>query len=221
MHDVGDRRGTRREGEECRRRADRRRAAKNQRADSARPSKRDRLSSARRADCAPGITALEGEADSRTSVDSLRKAAREDAVWAERRAERDRRCERGVRSVWGRSPVMCEIHEIYEEYERAEKVLHKDEQLPKPLDYNASEQSANSRKEKKERKKDKKSNKKRKKKHEKSSESEEEWVEVTAEMREAEAAREKLEEAAMIGPAVPDHLLQKHAALLDTSKRIK
>lgn len=46
-------------------------------------------------------------------------------------------------------------------------------------------------------------------------------MEVTAEMREAEAAREKLEEAAMIGPAIPDYLQQKHAALVDTTKRVK
>lgn len=46
-------------------------------------------------------------------------------------------------------------------------------------------------------------------------------MEVTAEMREAEAAREKLEEAAMIGPAIPDHLQQKHEALVDTAKRVK
>lgn len=46
-------------------------------------------------------------------------------------------------------------------------------------------------------------------------------MEVTAEMREAEAAREKMEEAAMFGPAIPDQLLQKQAALIDSTKRVK
>lgn len=53
-----------------------------------------------------------------------------------------------------------------------------------------------------------------------SSDSEEEWVEVTAEMRQAEAAREKMEEASMIGPTIPEHLLQKEF-VIDHSKKIK
>lgn len=32
-----------------------------------------------------------------------------------RRKERERRCEWGVRNVWGRSPLIREIHEVYEE----------------------------------------------------------------------------------------------------------
>uniref|UniRef100_A0A8R1XTY5 Nkap_C domain-containing protein n=1 Tax=Onchocerca volvulus TaxID=6282 RepID=A0A8R1XTY5_ONCVO len=155
-------------------------------------------------------------------LDSLKKNAREDAIWAERRKERERRCEWGVRSVWGRSPLMHEIHQVYEEYEKVEEELRKEEeQLPQPLSVKAAEVAKKSKKKEKENKKKQKEKKKRKKKHKKSSsESEEEWVEVTAEMREAEAAREKLEEAAMIGPAIPDHLQQKHAALVDTTKRV-
>ncbi|VBB32728.1 unnamed protein product [Acanthocheilonema viteae] len=155
-------------------------------------------------------------------LDSLKKNAREDAIWAERRKERERRCEWGVRNVWGCSPLIHEIHEVYEEYERLEKELQEEEeQFPQPLSVKATEMAKKSKKKEKESKKKKKEKKKHKKKHKKaSSESEEEWVEVTAEMREAEAAREKLEEAAMIGPAIPDHLQQKHAALIDTTKRV-
>uniref|UniRef100_A0A0R3RZN4 Nkap_C domain-containing protein n=1 Tax=Elaeophora elaphi TaxID=1147741 RepID=A0A0R3RZN4_9BILA len=154
-------------------------------------------------------------------LDSLKKNAREDAVWTKRRKERERRCEWGVRGVWGRSPLMHEIHQVYEEYERLEKELRaEEEQLPQPLSVKATEVAKRSKKEEKASKK-KQKDKKHKKKHKKSSsESEEEWVEVTAEMREAEAAREKLEEAAMIGPAIPDHLQQKHATLIDTTKRV-
>ncbi|CAG9531877.1 unnamed protein product [Cercopithifilaria johnstoni] len=155
-------------------------------------------------------------------LDSLKKNAREDAIWAERRKERERRGEWGVRSVWGRSPLIREIHEVYEEYERLEKELREEEeQLPQPLSVKVTEMIKRSKKEEKGSKKKQKEKKRHKKKHKKlSSESEEEWIEVTAEMREAEAAREKLEEAAMIGPAIPDHLQQKHAALIDTMKRI-
>lgn len=46
-------------------------------------------------------------------------------------------------------------------------------------------------------------------------------MEVTKEMREAEAAKEKLEEASMIGPAIPEHLLEKQAALIDHTKHVK
>ncbi|VIO88253.1 conserved hypothetical protein,hypothetical protein [Brugia malayi] len=155
------------------------------------------------------------ESSDHQELDARKKNAREDAIWTERRKERERRCEWGVRSVWGRSPLMHEIHQVYEEYERVEEELRKEEeQLPQPLNIKAAEIAKKSRKEKGKKKK-------HKKKHKKSSnESEEEWVEVTAEMREAEAAREKLEEAAMIGPAIPDHLQQKHAALIDTTKRV-
>ncbi|VDM20333.1 unnamed protein product [Wuchereria bancrofti] len=163
----------------------------------------------------------DGESSDHQELDSRKKNAREDAIWTERRKERERRCEWGVRSVWGRSPLMHEIHQIYEEYERVEEELRKEEeQLPQPLNIKAAEIIKKSKKEKGKKKKQQEK-KKHKKKHKKSSsESEEEWVEVTAEMREAEAAREKLEEAAMIGPAVPDHLQQKHAALIDTTKRV-
>ncbi|VDK59321.1 unnamed protein product [Anisakis simplex] len=72
-------------------------------------------------------------------------------------------------------------------------------------------------KRKKEKEKKSKKHKKKKKKKSKSSgeSSEAEWVEVTKEMREAEAAKEKLEEASMVGPAIPEYLLQKEAALTD------
>ncbi|MCP9257819.1 NF-kappa-B-activating protein [Dirofilaria immitis] len=121
-----------------------------------------------------------------------------------RRKERERRCEWGVRSVWGRSPLMHEIHQVYEEYEKLEEELRKEEeQLPQPLNAKATE-AAKRLKKQKESKKGKKKEAQEK--------------EVTAEMREAEAAREKLEEAAMVGPAIPDYLQQKHAALIDTTK---
>lgn len=162
------------------------------------------------------------EANAELLTDTMKKTAREDAIWAERRRERDRRCEWGVRSVWGRSPLMHEIHEIYEEYEKMEKEQQKEEeQFPKALNTESAESkiSSKTKKEKKKKQKDKKAKRKREKKK-KSSESEEEWVELTAEMREAEAAREKMEEAAMIGPAIPNHLQQKQAALIDTAKRV-
>ncbi|EJD76709.1 hypothetical protein LOAG_16385 [Loa loa] len=163
----------------------------------------------------------DGEGSDHQELDSLKKNAREDAIWAERRKERERRCEWGVRGVWGRSPLMHEIHQVYEEYERVEEELRKEEeQLPQPLNIKATEVAKRSKKEEKGNKKKQKEKKKHKKKHKKSSSESEEWVEVTAEMREAEAAREKLEEAAMIGPAIPDHLQQKHAALVDTTKRV-
>lgn len=162
----------------------------------------------------------DGEGSDHKELDSLKKNAREDAIWTERRKERERRCEWGVRNVWGRSPLMHEIHEVYEEYERVERKLREEEeQLPQPLNLKAAKEAKKVNKEKK--KKKEKEEKKHKKKHkESSSESEEEWVEVTAEMREAEAAREKLEEAIMIGPSIPDHLQQKNAALVDNTKRV-
>ncbi|VDM97319.1 unnamed protein product [Thelazia callipaeda] len=161
--------------------------------------------------------------DSSDHNQNLRKrTAREDALWADRRNQRDKRCEWGVRSVWGRSPLMHEIHAVYEEYERLEEERRQEEeQLPQPLNFTGIKVTKKSKKEKKERKKKRKEKKKRKKKHEQlSSNDEDEWVEVTAEMRKAEAAREKLEEAEMVGPIVPDHLQLKHAALVDTTKRV-
>uniref|UniRef100_A0A0N5AAQ9 Nkap_C domain-containing protein n=1 Tax=Syphacia muris TaxID=451379 RepID=A0A0N5AAQ9_9BILA len=60
--------------------------------------------------------------------------------------------------------------------------------------------------------------KKKKKKHVKSSDDDDEWVEVTNEMRQAEAEREKQKEAELIGPAIPDHLLQKDPLFHDRGR---
>lgn len=156
------------------------------------------------------------------------QTAREDAFWAARREERERRGIDGVKSVWGHSPTMREIHEVYEEYEWLEEQRRKEieeDEVRKKKKWQKSEKEkdeamdgGNGEKEKKPKKEKDKSKKKlkkhKKKKHSSDSGSEEEeWVEVTKEMREAEAAKEKLEEAAMIGPTIPEYLVRKEAAL--------
>ena len=58
-------------------------------------------------------------------------------------------------------------------------------------------------------------------KHSARSDSGDEWVEVTNEMRQAEAERVKQQEAELIGPSIPDHLLQKNSLLHDHAKHVK
>uniref|UniRef100_F1L0J2 NF-kappa-B-activating protein C-terminal domain-containing protein n=1 Tax=Ascaris suum TaxID=6253 RepID=F1L0J2_ASCSU len=163
------------------------------------------------------------EEGGREQQTKMSQAAREDAMWAERREERGRRGERGVRNIWGASPLMHEIHAVYEEYERMEaeqeRIAREGEEKSRRKAAEVSEKKDKPKKEKT-KKKSKKHKKKKKKKTSDSSESEEEWVEVTKEMREAEAAKEKLEEASMIGPAIPEHLLEKQAALIDHTKHV-
>uniref|UniRef100_A0A915C0T2 NF-kappa-B-activating protein C-terminal domain-containing protein n=2 Tax=Parascaris univalens TaxID=6257 RepID=A0A915C0T2_PARUN len=163
------------------------------------------------------------EEDGREQQTKMTQAAREDAMWAERREERGKRGERGVRNIWGASPLMHEIHAVYEEYERMEaeqeRIAREGEERSRQKAVEISEKRDKPKREKI-KKKSKKHKKKKKKKTSDSSESEEEWVEVTKEMREAEAAKEKLEEASMIGPSVPEHLLEKQAALVDHTKHV-
>lgn len=79
-------------------------------------------------------------------------------------------------------------------------------------------------------KKEKKDKKKKRKRRERSSsesdastdtegsvkgEEKEEWVEMTKELREQEVQKMKEEEAQMIGPAIPEHLLEKSSANFD------
>ncbi|KHN88364.1 UPF0396 protein [Toxocara canis] len=165
------------------------------------------------------------EDEERDQQNKLSQTAREDAIWAERREERERRGARGVRSIWGASPSMHEIHSIYQEYERMEeeqqeRARKEEEKCGQKVAGKAAKKEKS--KKEKDKKKSKKHKKKKKKKKSNSSDSseEEEWVEVTKEMREAEAAKEKLEEASMVGPAVPEHLLQKQAALIDHTKHV-